>query len=239
MCHGVYAAVRNHVHPTVHDGSTRSSINWSYRWRWPLPHSNATTAPNMWWVREPGARIRPDRALDAGKVQAPGAVACPGGGWRLYYTAIGPGGPFEDCQGYILSAFSEDGLHFRKEEGIRLAPRPDVPHGSVRLLAPSVVPAHHPTRPAPAPGWRMFVESRGTADRPTVITRSVAAARRAAWLACCWGDLPAQSSRHMHPATHLAAAAVLGSGRWCGSAAYLRRRQRCRRWPPGFSHANC
>ena len=25
-------------------------------------------------------------------------VACPGGGWRLYYTAVGPGKPFEACQ---------------------------------------------------------------------------------------------------------------------------------------------
>ena len=60
---------------------------------------------------------------------------------------------------------------FEKEAGIRLAPRPGVLHGSLRLLAPSVVPAAHPTRPGPTMGLRMYVESRGDATVPTVITR--------------------------------------------------------------------
>eukprot|EP01052_Picozoa_sp_SAG31_P022245 SAG31_NODE_1760_length_7322_cov_2.480011_4_plen_238_part_00 len=125
---------------------------------------------NMRWLREPGARVSPGRPLDIGKVQAPGVVRCPAGGWRLFYTAVGPGRPFDTCQGYILSAFSEDGLSFKKDDGIRLAPRPAVPWGSARLIAPAVVSAPHPTRPG-AVGWRMYVESRGSAEVPTVITR--------------------------------------------------------------------
>eukprot|EP01051_Picozoa_sp_SAG22_P026071 SAG22_NODE_8042_length_688_cov_0.876061_1_plen_117_part_01 len=117
----------------------------------------------MRWVREAGARVTGDRPLDAGKVQAPGVVRCRGGGgggggegpegWRLFYTAVGPGRPFDACQGYILSAFSTDGLAFEKEPGIRLAPRPGVLHGSRRLLAPAVVPAAHAEQPGRA-GFR-------------------------------------------------------------------------------------
>jgi hypothetical protein len=126
----------------------------------------------MRWEREAGARVSGDRPLDSGKVQAPGVVWCTqqGGqdGWRLFYTAVGPGRPFDSCQGYILSAFSADGLAFEKDPGIRLAPRPGVVHGSRRLLAPAVVPAAHPS--SGQPGFRMYVESRGEADVPTVVT---------------------------------------------------------------------
>ena len=69
----------------------------------------------MRWEREAGARISGDRPLDLGKVQAPGIVRCSMGdqeGWRLFYTAVGPDRPFDRCQGYILSAFSTDGLNF-------------------------------------------------------------------------------------------------------------------------------
>ena len=118
------------------------------------------------WRKEPGARIEGSRPLDRSKVQAPGVVALPGGGFRLFYTAIGPGRPFPTCQGYILSAVSDDGLDFRLEPGIRLAPRPDVPHMSLRVLAPSV------TRLADG-RWRMYFESRGPATRPTVICSAV------------------------------------------------------------------
>ncbi len=113
------------------------------------------------WHKDEGPRIEGSRDLDRLKVQAPGVVRRPEGGFRLFYTAIGPAKPFTACQGYILSAVSDDGLHFEPEPGIRLAPDPDVPHRSRRLLAPSIT-------PCPG-GWRMYVESRGTADRPVVI----------------------------------------------------------------------
>jgi hypothetical protein len=70
------------------------------------------------------------------------------------------------CQGYILSAFSDDGLRFDPEPGIRVAPQPSVPHMALRVLAPTV---------ARTSGgrWRMYFESRGSADRPTVICSAV------------------------------------------------------------------
>jgi len=119
-------------------------------------------APEPRWVREPGLRVAGSRPLDAGKVQAPGAVLLPDGRVRLLYTAIGPERPFPDCQGVILSAISEDGLRFTPEPGIRLAPDPAVPDRSLRILAPSVA------RLADG-SWRCYVEVRGPADRPTAI----------------------------------------------------------------------
>ena len=113
------------------------------------------------WHKDDGPRIEGSRELDCLKVQAPGITRRPEGGFRLIYTAIGPAKPFPACQGYILSAVSDDGLHFEPEPGIRLAPQLEVPYRSRRVLAPSVTQC--------AEGWRMYVEARSTADRPVVI----------------------------------------------------------------------
>jgi hypothetical protein len=113
------------------------------------------------WQKEPGTRVAPSRDLDDGKVQAPCIVRRPDGGVRLFYTGIGSGKPFPNCQGYILSAVSDDGVTFEKEPGIRLMPQPDVLHMSLRVLAPSIVKV--------ANGWRMYFESRGPAAVPCVI----------------------------------------------------------------------
>lgn len=109
-----------------------------------------------------GPRIEGDSTLDLYKVQAPCIVEIPTGGYRLFYTAIGPGKPYPECQGYILSAISYDGLKFQKEPGIRLAPQPMSTHMSLRVLAPSIV-SYGTNR------WRMYFEARGPANVPTVI----------------------------------------------------------------------
>jgi len=118
------------------------------------------------WLKEPGARVEGSRQLDASKVQAPCIVRNPAGGFRLYYTAVGPGKPYPDCQGYILSAISDDGLNFQAESGIRLSPQPEVPQRSLRLLAPTVYRMEDSA-------WRMYMESRGPATIPTVIASAV------------------------------------------------------------------
>ena len=92
----------------------------------------------------------------------------PSGGFRLFYTAVGPAKPFPACQGYILSAVSDDGLVFRKEPGIRLAPEPSLSHVSLRVLAPTV------TRLGDG-RWRMYFEARGPASIPTTICSAVSA----------------------------------------------------------------
>ena len=120
------------------------------------------------WRKEAGARVEGSRPLDSGKLQAPCVVRRPAGGYRMFYTAVGPAKPFPVCQGYILSAVSEDGLVFRKEPGVRLAPRPGLAHNSLRVLAPTL------SRLGDG-RWRMYFESRGPADRPTVICSAVSA----------------------------------------------------------------
>src|SRR5438874_5138288 len=118
------------------------------------------------WRKEPGARLEGSRPLDSAKLQAPCAVCLPGGGLRLFYTAVGPAKPFPACQGYLLSAVSDDGLAFRPEPGIRLRPDPAVPHQSLRLLAPTAA-------GLPDGRWRLYVEARGPASRPRVICSAV------------------------------------------------------------------
>ena len=79
------------------------------------------------WTTEPGWRVAGSRGLDLWKVQAPGIVRRPEGGWRLFYTAVGPERPFPHCQGLLLSAVSDDGVNFVVEPGIRIAPDPERP----------------------------------------------------------------------------------------------------------------
>lgn len=131
-----------------------------------MPH--ATTSIAHRWRKEAGARLQGSRPLDSAKLQAPCIVRIPAGGFRLFYTAVGPAKPYPLCQGYILSAVSDDGLTFRPEPGIRLGPQPDVPPRSLRLVGPSVVPCGDGR-------WRMYVEGRGPADQPTVICSAVSA----------------------------------------------------------------
>lgn len=114
------------------------------------------------WVIEAGPRLEGARDLDRLKVQAPCITRAPDDRFRLFYTAIGPAKPFRDCQGYILSAISADGLEFTPEPGIRLAPDPALPQLALRVLAPSI-------SALPTGGWRMYFEARGVAGRPTAI----------------------------------------------------------------------
>jgi len=118
------------------------------------------------WTRDLGIRLRGSRPLDRDKLQAPCITRDPCGRYRLFYTAVGPAKPFSKCQGYILSAVSEDGLDFHKEEGIRIAPQPELRHISRRVLVPSV------TRCADG-RWRMYFEARGPAEEPTVICSAI------------------------------------------------------------------
>ncbi len=118
------------------------------------------------WSTEAGPRLEGSHLLDSAKVQAPCIVRNPVGGYRLFYTAVGPGKPYPICQGYILSAVSDDGLVFRKESGIRLAPQLSLPHISLRIVAPTVTRCDNGQ-------WRMYFEARGPANNPPVICSAI------------------------------------------------------------------
>ena len=118
------------------------------------------------WRKDAEVRVKGSHDLDISKVQAPGVVGMASGGFRLFYTAVGPGKPFAACQGYILSAVSDDGLKFRTEPGVRIAPDPAIEHMSLRVLAPSVCQC--------ADGrWRMYFEARGPANIPRAICSAI------------------------------------------------------------------
>ena len=118
------------------------------------------------WKKEEGWRLTGSRPFDSAKLQAPGIVRVPEGGFRLFYTAVGPAKPYSMCQGYILSAFSEDGVSFEPEPGIRMAPQPELAHMALRVIAPTI------SRCADG-RWRMYFESRGDATEPMVICSAI------------------------------------------------------------------
>jgi hypothetical protein len=143
------------------------------------------------WRKENDARVEGSRDLDLWKVQAPCIVHTPDDRYRLFYTGIGPAKPFDDCQGFILSAVSDDGLSFVPEPGIRVQPSAAVRHMSLRVLAPSVTPIDG--------GWRMYFEARGSADLPTSIC-SATSSDQLLWT--------------IEPATRLASAGGVGAPRY-------------------------
>jgi hypothetical protein len=114
------------------------------------------------WIKDAGYRIQGSGLLDSSKVQAPSIVISDEGRYHLFYTAVGPGRPYSTCQGYIMSAQSDDGLEFTKDPGIRLAPDPEVPCRTLRVLSPTI------TRCSEG-YWRMYVECRGKLPYKAVI----------------------------------------------------------------------
>jgi len=121
--------------------------------------------PGLVWTKDPEPCIGPDTPLDSQSILTPNVVRLPEGGFRLYYTGLGPGRAVRGATGYILSAVSDDGTSWRKEPGIRL----DVhgPDAIQRVLCPDVV-------PLPDGRWRMYFEA-VSPNRPTVVKSAVSA----------------------------------------------------------------
>lgn len=105
----------------------------------------------MRWLRETRPVLEPDRPLDDAKVLCPWVLPLPGG-FRLFYmghgSASAPG-----AFGRILSAWSDDGVTFRKEPGVRV----DNGKGAeARALSPCVV-------ARAGGGYRMYFEAAASA----------------------------------------------------------------------------
>ena len=119
--------------------------------------------PGLKWIKDPQIAIDLDTPLDSEKILTPNVVRLPEAGFRMYYTGLGPARMVKESVGYILSAFSTDGITWQKDPGVRI----DVhePDATLRVLCPDVI-------PLPDGRWRMYYEAR-TTDRPTVILSAV------------------------------------------------------------------
>jgi hypothetical protein len=151
--------------------------------RKPLPNFDPLTAVH-YHERDPGTgfskdshiAIDLDHPLDSERILTPNVIHVPSGGYRMYYTGLGPARRDPDALGYIVSAFSDDAVTWRKDPGVRVDLFP--PYVSARTLCPDVIPL--------ADGrYRMYFEARshapgsagdrsfGPASQPTVIMSAV------------------------------------------------------------------
>jgi hypothetical protein len=122
-----------------------------------------STDPGVDWAKDPQIAIDLDRPLDSTKILTPNVIRLPGGGYRMYYTGLGPARSVAHSQGYILSATSEDATTWEKDPAVRV----DVhePNAWLRVLCPDVI-------PLPDGGYRMYYEAR-SAGRPFKILSAV------------------------------------------------------------------
>jgi hypothetical protein len=119
----------------------------------------APTDPGIDWVKDPDVAIDVPTEPGHWKALTPNVIALPSGGFRMYYTLVGPGFEYGVTRGSILSAFSPDGDRWAKEPGVRLAPFG--PDADLRVVCPDVIPLG-------GGGYRMYVEGQPT-DRPSSI----------------------------------------------------------------------
>jgi hypothetical protein len=119
--------------------------------------------PGLRWVKDPGIVIAPPDDSGEWKALTPNVVALPGGGYRMYFTIVGPGRDYAPARGVIRSAISVDGSAWEIEAGDRL--QPFSPNATVRVVCPDVV----PIPAAEGGGWRMYLEGQPAEGRPAVI----------------------------------------------------------------------
>lgn len=121
------------------------------------------TDPGTAWTKDPWIAIDLDTPLDSERILTPNVIRLPGGGYRLYYTGLGPARTAPDCIGYILSASSRDAVTWVKDPGVRVDVFP--PYAALWTLCPDVI-------PLPDGRCRMYFEARSP-DQPTVILSAV------------------------------------------------------------------
>ena len=116
--------------------------------------------PGLHWIKDADPAIAPDGPLDAGYALTPNVVRMDGG-YRLYYSAIGPDRPRPESSGYILSAFSTDARTWSKEEGVRFDAGGE---GAADCIwCPDVIPLADGS-------WRMYCQGRTRAAQDLDVT---------------------------------------------------------------------
>ena len=104
------------------------------------------------WQKEPSPALVPDRPLDDRRILCPWVVPV-AGGFRLFYMGHGSASP-RGALGRILSARSDDGVIWTKEDGVRIDNEGET---RGRALSPCVI------RRADG-GFRMYFEARSDDD---------------------------------------------------------------------------
>lgn len=117
--------------------------------------------------REPGERIVPTTSYEAMTSFAPEVLRIAGGGYRMYFAGYSA----MDCA-HVLSATSQDGLHWDKEPEPVIAPGGPLDRSKCSEMC--VMPLAH--LPGKAPRYRMFYEAcDGTAAHKRGVWRIVSA----------------------------------------------------------------
>lgn len=114
--------------------------------------------PGIQWKKDPDPVIKADSPLDSHWVLTPNVVPLVKNGYRLYYTGVSQDRFRQGCLGYILSAFSHDGLSWQKEHVIHIDTF--MIESAVWIFCPEVI-------PIPG-GWRMYFQVK-TSHKPDYI----------------------------------------------------------------------
>ncbi len=118
--------------------------------------------PGLLWQKDPAIALDADSPLDSLRALTPNVITIDNG-YRMYYTGLGPELAAKGSIGCILSAWSDDGIHWKKEAGIRVGNFP--PLADAWTLCPDVIPL--------ADGrWRMYFEARSRST-PTVVLSAI------------------------------------------------------------------
>ena len=94
--------------------------------------------PGCSWTKDPEIAVNSDDPDDDSRTITPTVIKVPGGGYRMYYTGLGPNPDIGMMGEAFLSAFSHDGATWEKEKGAHLEVS-DV-DDSDRILCPEVIP---------------------------------------------------------------------------------------------------
>lgn len=120
----------------------------------------APTDPGLRWVKDPGVAVDVPEAPGHWKTLTPNVVAVVGG-FRMYYTLVGPGTNYDVTVGRILSAFSTDGDRWEPEPGVRL--EPFGPLADLRVVCPDVVSLE-------GGGYRMYLEGQPSGGPACIVS---------------------------------------------------------------------
>jgi hypothetical protein len=120
----------------------------------------ALNDPDIRWTKDPGIAIDVRDATGDWRNLTPNVISLDNG-FRMYYTESGPGSDYRASKGRIMSAFSEDGTTWEKEQGIRLGP--NGLHANLRVVCPDVI-------PLPGGGYRMYIEGQARGNPSYVVS---------------------------------------------------------------------